>query len=294
MKRMFVIVALLVAAVAYGAQLTVQEVITAHRAGAAAEGLIALVQSAESVAQISTQDIAAMRTAGVPESVIQAMIARAPQPTPTPVPAQPDNPTLIDLVRLVKSGLSEKIIADQIRQNGVDSKPTINDLVYLKENGIQEVIIVALMEAPLKEEAAAVRRAEVAEKIEPTPTPTPEPTPEPEPIFEGLVYKTGGIFAKNRAGKLILEDKKLSWRDGSDASKNFELFIEGVKQITVTCQAREGGSFCYQLQFDFTKGDDYDFEDAQRDVGGNENLMRLLNTLKERFPNLPIVEKTKS
>jgi len=292
MKRMFVIVALLFAAVAYGAQLTVQEVITAHRAGAAAEGLIALVQSAESVAQISTQDIAAMRTAGVPESVIQAMIARAPQPTPTPMPAQPDNPKLVDLVRLVKSGLSEKIIADQIRQNGVDAKPTINDLVYLKENGIQEVIIVALMEAPLKAEAEATRRAEVAEKIEPTPT--PEPTPEPEPIFEGLVYKKGGIFAKNRTGKLILEDKKLSWRDGSDASKNFELFLEGVKQITVTCQARETGSFCYQLQFDFTKGDDYDFEDAQRDVGGNENLMRLLNVLKTKFPKLQVVEKTKS
>jgi len=290
MKRIFVIVALLVAAVAYGAQLTVQEVITAHRAGAAAEGLIALVQSAESVAQISTQDIAAMRTAGVPESVIQAMIARAPQPTPTPIPAQPDNPTLVDLVRLVKSGLSEKIIADQIRQNGVDAKPTINDLVYLKENGIQEVIIVALMEAPLKAEAEATRRAEVAVTIEPTPTPTPEP----EPIFEGLVYKTGGIFAKNRTGKLVLEDKKLQWRDGSDASKNFELFIEGVKQITVTCQARETGSFCYQLQFDFTKGDDYDFEDAQRDVGGNENVMRLLNVLKAKFPKLQVVEKTKS
>jgi len=290
MKRVFVIVALLVAAVAYGAQLTVQEVITAHRAGAAAEGLIALVQSAESVAQISTQDIAAMRTAGVPESVIQAMIARAPQPTPTPIPAQPDNPTLVDLVRLVKSGLSEKIIADQIRQNGIDAKPTINDLVYLKENGIQEVIIVALMEAPLKAEAEATRRAEVAVTIEPTPTPTPEP----EPIFEGLVYKTGGIFAKNRTGKLVLEDKKLQWRDGSDASKNFELFIEGVKQITVTCQARETGSFCYQLQFDFTKGDDYDFEDAQRDVGGNENVMRLLNVLKAKFPKLQVVEKTKS
>lgn len=292
MKRMLVIVAVAFAAVAYGAQLTVQEIITAHRAGASTDGMLALVQSADSVVQISTQDIAAMRSAGVPESVIQAMIARAPLPTPTPVPSQPDNPTLVDLVRLVKSGLSEKIIADQIRQNGVDSKPTINDLIYLKENGIQEVIIVALMEAPLKEEAEAVRRAEVAEKIEPTPTPTP--TPEPEPIFEGLVFKKGGIFAKNRTGKLVLEDKKLQWRDGSDASQNFDLFIEGVKQITVTCQARESGSFCYELQFDFTKGDDYDFEDAQRDVGGNENLMRLLNTLKQKFPKLQIVEKTKS
>ena len=92
----------------------------------------------------------------------------------------------------------------------------------------------------------------------------------------------------------MLEDKKLQWRDGSDASKNFELFIEGVKQITVTCQARETGSFCYQLKFDFTKGDDYNFEDSQRDVGGNENVLRLLNFLKEKFPRLSVVEKTKS
>jgi len=288
MKRILVVFALFAATVAYGAQLTMQEVLAAHRAGASAEGMIALVQSAESVGQVTPQDVAALRAAGVPESVIQALLARAPQPTPTPVPVQPDNPSLVDLVRLVKSGLSEKIIADQIRQNGVDSKPSLNDLIYLKENGIQEVIIVALMEAPLKAEAAAKRSAEVAATVAPT------PTPEPEPIFEGLVYKKGGIFAKNRTGKLVLEDTKLLWRDGNDASQNFELFLEGVKQITVTCQARESAPFCYQLQFDFTKGDDYDFEDAQREVGGNENLLRLLDALKAKFPKLQVVEKIKS
>jgi hypothetical protein len=286
MRFVLVVGALLIAAVAVAAQLTVPEIIAAHRAGATPEGMLALVQSAESVAQVSPEDAAAMRAAGLPEAVIQTVLARAPQATPTPIPARPDNPALVDLVRLVRSGLSEKIVADQIRQSGVEVKPSLNDLIYLKENGIQEVIIIALMEAPVIE-----RTPVVAPTIEPTPAPTP--TPDPEPVFDGLILRRG-VLAKNRAGQLTLAGNKLRWRDGRDASQNFELFMEGVKQVTVTCQPKQDGLFCYQLQFQFTRGDDYSFEDAQRDAGGNENLMLLINTLKDRIPALPFVEKAKT
>ena len=41
------------------------------------------------------------------------------------------------------------------------------------------------------------------------------------------------------------------------------------------------------------RGDDYNFEDAQKDVGGNENLMKLVNSLKVMYPKLPVIEKVK-
>ncbi len=280
MRRIGLWLALSVLALPLAAeQITVDKVIAAHQFGAPAEGIIAQINDpANTVAPLEPADLARLQAAGVPEAVVNALVARAPKPSP---PAQPDNPALVDLVRLVKSGLSEKIIADQIRQGGVDQKPSVNDLIYLKENGIQEVIIVALMEAPLKKDVVLPARQGAAAAAS------------GEVVFEGLVFRQGGVFRKNPTGKLVLSGDRLAWRDAADASRNFELFLKGVKQLTVTCVARESGNFCYQLTFDFTKGDDYEFEDAQKDVGGNENLMRLLDVVKERFPSLPIIEKIK-
>ena len=284
MHRVIVLlVATLVAVPALAEEITVDKILAAISMGAPAESVIATINNpANTVPPVAGTEVARLQAAGVPEAVIQALVARAPQPTPPPPPAQPDNPALVDLVRLFKSGISEKIVADQIRQGGVAAKPSVNDLIYLKENSIPEVIIAALMEATLKSEVAKAAATKSAAPV----------SAESEVVFDGLVYKRGP-FRKSPEGKLLLADDKLAWRDGSDATRNFELFVKGVKQLTVTCVAREAENFCYQLTFDFTKGDDFEFEDAQKDAGGNENLLRVLDALKARYPDLPVVEKLK-
>jgi len=263
-------------------EITVDKILAAVSLGAPAESIIAKINDpANTVPAVGTTDVTRLQAAGVPDAVIQALVARAPQPTAAPPPVQPDNPNLVTLVRLVKSGLSEKIIADQIRENGVIAKPTVNDLLYLKENGIQEVIIVALMEAPVRTATTAQAPAGVA-------------APNQDVTFDGLVFKKGGVFVKNRTGQLLLQEDKLRWRDSADATKNFELFVKGSNQLTVACIARQNDNFCYGVTFEFTKGDDYEFEDAKKDAGGNENLMLLLKVLKQRYPDLPVIEKVKS
>lgn len=286
MRRACMLLAfLLIALPSLAEEITVDKVISAHQFGAPPETIVAKINDpANTVAPVATTDMARLQTAGVPDAVVNALVARAPKPTPEPPPTQPDNPALVDLVRLLKSGLSEKIVADQIRQGGIQVKPTLNDLIYLKESGVQEVIIVALMEAPLKSDLAAQGKVKTGATL----------GPEGEVAFDGLVFKRGGVFKKNPTGKLVLKEDKLAWRDSSDASRNFELFIKGVKQLTVTCVAKESGNFCHEVTFDFTKGDDYTFEDAKKDVGGNENLLLLLDVLKVRYPDLPTVEKAKS
>jgi len=63
-------------------------------------------------------DLVTLRGAGVPEAVIMAIQARlAQQPTAPLDPLQPDDLRLVDLVLLVQSGLSESIIAEQVKQS---------------------------------------------------------------------------------------------------------------------------------------------------------------------------------
>src|ERR1044072_1346086 len=76
-----------------------------------------------------------------------AQEAPAPAQTPTPAPspvvestpaAAPDDARLADIVRIVKSGISEGLIAEQIKQSGNSYKLTMNDLLYFQQNGRQD------------------------------------------------------------------------------------------------------------------------------------------------------------
>ena len=78
----------------------------------------------------------------VPDTVTTTIEARAPA---TGAPLQPDDARLVDLVRLIKSGISESIIAEQVRQSDPPFNLSVKDLLYLKQNGVQESTIGALM-----------------------------------------------------------------------------------------------------------------------------------------------------
>jgi hypothetical protein len=269
------------------AQLTVNEVLAAYRAGASKEGMLALVNGAESVAQLSATDLDALRGAGVSEEVVQAWMARialqAPAAAPVAAPggAVPDNPKAVDIVKLYKSGVSEALIIEVINRAGVLQAPTVNDMLYLKQNQIPDSVVTALMNAPVVGVAgvAGVAGAKAA-------------PPSGETIFEGLVLKTGS-FSKNRNGRLVLLADKLEWRDGSDQSKNFELFVKGVKRVTILCQAGAEENFCYSLALEMNKGQDYAFEDAKKEMGGNEAVMKFITALKAQFPRMAYNEKIK-
>ncbi len=138
------ILVLLLAAAAAAEELTVAEVVAAHRAGAPVEGILRLIRDAPAVVAPGPADLARLRDAGVPEEVIRAMVART-APAPTAAPSRPDDPRLADVVRLVRAGLSDALVCEQVRRSGVRYRPSANDLVYLKENGVPEPVIEAVM-----------------------------------------------------------------------------------------------------------------------------------------------------
>ena len=171
----------LVAVAAGAAELTVNSILSAHESGAPADRIITMVNSPDNTVAMTVGDIVTLRDAGVPESVIAAVWARVPAPSPAPGPLQPDDARLVDFARLIKSGMSEPIIAEQVRQSGQAYNLSVNDLLYLKQNGARESTIAALM--------ATRPGAQAAPAVAPS-----------ELIFDDLVLVRTGFWKKNRAG----------------------------------------------------------------------------------------------
>jgi len=263
---------LLALATAAGAEeVTVNSILIAHRAGATADGIIAVVNNPANTIAMTAGDLVTLRAAGVPETVITAIEARVAALMP-PVPLQPDDPRLVDLVRLIKSGISESIIAEQVRQSRPAFNLSVTDLLYLKQNGVLESIIGALMATGAGPQAApGAAGAALA---------APE-----ELTFEDLVL-VGSWLRKGRPGRLVMRGDSLAWVDGSDPEKNFEFQITGLEKVWFTCQARTPENFCYQINFQIVKGDRYRFQDVNKESGANTSVLKVMEALRMYFPQL--------
>ncbi|HPW54111.1 MAG: hypothetical protein KA072_00055 [Thermoanaerobaculaceae bacterium] len=280
MRRFFIVSALLAAVVAGAEEITVNSILSAHKMGAPVDGILATVQNPLNTINMGLGDLATLRNAGVPEAVVAALQARIPAPTPTPVPLHPDDPRLVDLVKLIKSGLSESIVAEQLKQSGQSYNLSVNDLLYLKQNGVQESIIGALM-------ASARPGVQTGPATVTAPVAGAPATPPEELAYDGLVLQKATFLRKNRPGKLILRGESLSWVDGTDPRENFEFQIGGLEKVWMTCQARTPENFCYQISFQIVKGARYKFQDMGRETGSNAAVLKLQEGLRTYFPQLP-------
>lgn len=282
MKNTLLALVLLAAIPAAAEELTADKILTAQSFGVSAEAILAKVNDpANTVATLTQADVERLRAAGVPEGVVTALQAKAPQPRPEPVAApagpKPDDPKAEMLVKAVQAGTSESLVVDQVMKSGVAARPTLNDLIYYKENKVPEGVIRALMEAPIVAAGGGPgAKALVPNEIE----------------VDGLVKKEG-LFSKNRPGKLTLKKEKMEWTDGLSQAEAFEMYPAGLKAVRAECLAKPEGKFCHEVTFEMAKGSDFTFVDAKMDVGGNEAIRKLLDGVKTLYPKMPIVEKVK-
>ena len=301
MKKLFgsmFLIALFTAVMAE--EINVDSVIAAHQAGVSADTILMLLQDpSNSVAPLQEGDASRLAGAGVPQKVIDALTGKPGEPVQAKAPApKPDNQDLYALVKLVKSGLSQKIVVDQIAQAGVSKKPTVNDLIFLKENEVPEIVIVALMNAPVSKDGAPLAVASTKTAVASSqPEEEPESETEEESVgkeekktFEGLVFQK---FFRDRPGKLVFDGEKLLWRDGQKGKLSFDMYMDGIKKIVLAGTPQDDGVFYFRVTIQFTRGDDYAFEDAAKEVGGNENITALVNYFKEHYPDIEYVEKSK-
>jgi hypothetical protein len=259
---------LALAAVSAGAEeLTVSSILAARNAGAPNDGLIAMVNSPNNTVVMTAEDLITLRNAGVSESVISAIWAHIPAPPPAPVPLQPNDARLVDLVRLIQSGLSESIIAEKVRQSGQAYNLSVNDLLYLKQNGAKESTIAALMATDIGTAA----------------TPAVAPA---ELVFDDLVMLRTGFWKKDRTGRLVMRGDTLGWEDSHDPGENVTFQITGLEKVWFTCEARTPENFCYQINFQIVKGDRYRFRDSHRELGSNAAVTKVMQALRTYFPRI--------
>jgi hypothetical protein len=203
----------------------------------------------------------------------------APSPTPAPVPVAvaapepapvaPDDARLADVVKIVKSGISESLIAEQIKQSGLAYKLTMNDLLYLKQNGVQDSVISALL---------ATKDVEAKKAA----------APPAETAFNELLLVHGwGPLRRERPGRLVMKGDTFSWIDGADPKENFEFQVPGLEKVWYTCQSQTSGDVCYQINFQIVKGPRYSFADVSRATGSNATVKSLMETLRANYPRAP-------
>src|SRR5581483_1768733 len=198
-----------------------------------------------------------------------------PAPAPAPVPAHapqpsaaPDDARIGDIVRIVKSGISDGLIAEQIKQSGLSYKLTMNDLLYLKQNGVQDSVIAALLATKTAEET--------------------RPAPPAETVYSEVLLGRGwGPLKKERPGRLVMKAGTFSWIDGADPKENFEFQVAGLEKIWFTCQAQTAGDVCYQINFQIVKGPRYSFRDVTRASGANTTVKAIMDKLRTDYPRAP-------
>ena len=279
MKRAVVGPLLAVALLAFGAlaagaeELTVHSILAAQQSGASPHGIITMVNNPSNTIAMTAGDIVTLRNAGVPESVITAVWAHIPVPTSVPASLEPDDARLVDLVRLINSGMSDAIIAEQVRQSGQSYNLSVNDLLYLKQNGVQESTIAALMATPAAAPAAPA---------------TAKATAPAELVFNDLVLLKPKLrfLKKDRDGHLVMQGDGLSWVDSRDPTKNFTFQTTGLEKVWYTCEARTPENFCHQINFQIVKGDRYRFQDSGRESGSNAAVVKVMEALRTYFPSL--------
>jgi hypothetical protein len=285
-------VALSLAVAVSAEELTVPEVIAAHRAGAPVEGILRLVREASSVAVLAASDLERLHAAGVPEAVIEAMAARhaLPSPTPTPTGSKPDDARLEDVVRLEKAGLSEKLVCEQIRRSGLLYALSANDIVFLKEHNVPEIVIAMLIGTGAPPTPTPMSPAVLEPVSAAAPTPLPTVTPAVALVFEPLVQMTGA-FRKAQTGRLVLTAENLEWSDVRDPTRVGRIPTSSFKAVWLSTTQRNQGSPLVELRVRSAGGDDLTFRDVDGLDGIGYRVEALYRAIRERFPQVVLPEK---
>lgn len=323
LKRVLILVFLCIGMAFAADELTVSQVIFAHRAGAHKDKLIKLIQDAPAVAPTSPADMERLRAEDLPDEVVEAFKDRLSRGTPDQPSRRPDDPRLVDLVRLVKSGLSESLVTDQIRRSGLTYELSANDLAYLKENQVSESIIASLMgndsaPAPLPPPAPPQVQANApppppaenpppARELAPPDSAPPDAVINPDPsvaadvaqiptnplVFEPLI-RARSALKKDQMGSLGLKENRVEWYDSKDPKNNFSVFGKILKTVWLECEPRAQGNYCFDLGMETLTGETYHFRDVNWKAGGNAHILQLYQALKGAYPQIVYQEKVKS
>jgi hypothetical protein len=274
---------------AVAADLSLEDLLRAHNAGIAGDTLIQLVEAADSVPVLTAEDESRLIDSGVPSEVIDALKQRHSQVSPPAATAEPDDRRLVEMVRLVRAGLSADLIVRKIESGSERYRPTVNDLVYLKQNTVPDSVIAALMAT-----VGSASAAEAAPSAAPPAVGSTLPAPAPssaELERRGLEFgpmlrltSAAAVFKKRTEGNVLLIDDRIEYRDREDAKRNVAFFGSILKRVQLECIDPEQMTSCTELILKPGHGDDLRLVDLDWERGGNREIIALYDALRDRYP----------
>ena len=204
-------------------------------------------------------------------SVASAPPPAASVPAQAAAPAPPARPYQ-DILRLKQAGLSDDVILNKVRTEGVNYGLTTSEIVELRSAGLSEGVLAEMLRSG--QPAAATAGAAVARKAE----------------FSGLSrvgrgFMGIGTTTKN-VGRLVVDGDTITFTGAQDADKNFSVFAKNVKEFFNTCVLRPNQNLCLEVGFVTYTGDEYRFRDPGWKNGDNRLVTEVSNYFRQAFPNL--------
>lgn len=139
--------------------------------------------------------------------------AQRPAP-PTSAPAGAGM-TVEDVIKLVKAGLSEDIIVQQIRKSPRAFDLSTDQLIQLKTASVSDRIIQVMLDPSRPDTASAPNGSEPAATAMPSPAPLPPPAkPERPPIGGAAMPTEIGVYAQKAGQWLEVMPEIVYWKTG--------------------------------------------------------------------------------
>ncbi len=227
-----------------------EQVVKLWKAQLSEEFLLRKIEREQVAYRLSTDDIIACKVAGVPESIIEAMMKTGGRPTPA---AKPVVPPVVQIPQATPAPT-------------VPPAPTAPPVPP----------------APPAVPAVAIPPAAPAASA-------PGPTPPADHSWDGLVRRSPGVVLfrpRWEPGKLSFLEGEIRWLDAADAARNVVLSLAMIQEQFLVCpNDASSDSSCFEWG---VKTADSEFR--FRDAGGRRVMsskpLDLFNALKAIAPNL--------
>ncbi|MCL4807152.1 MAG: hypothetical protein KJ062_05070 [Thermoanaerobaculia bacterium] len=237
-----------------------RDVIRLHEAGLSEEFILRKIGREKVVYRLSTDDIIACKGAGLPESIIEAMLKTAPA---AEAPVTPEPPAAVVAVPV----------------------PAVGAPVVVRPEPVE--VVPAPAEAPLPAAAPGVAAAP------PVPAAPAVATPgvaaQADRSWEGIVRRAPGVVLFRspwEEGVLSFREGTLRWADASDPARSFAVpATEILEQFLVCPKDADSDGACFEWGVKTASGE-HRFRDAGWERSGSTKPRELFEFMQAIHPDL--------
>ncbi len=259
---------------------TFRDVIRLHEAGLSDDFILRKIGREGFVYRLSTEDIIACKTAGLPEPVIEAMLKTAAGTEPEARVPPREAPETVPPV------------APSPAPPAVSPAPPV--VPATPSVAPAEPSVAPAAPAASAPAAAPSAASPAVPAVVPLPPPrvadAPSPARQTERSWEGMVRRAPGVVLFRppwEPGQVSFREEKLVWLDAADEGKNLALPASEIREHFLVCpKDSDSDGDCFEWGVKTADGE-YRFRDAAWEKARSAKPLELFEFLRAIFPNLP-------